>query len=715
MLSPLLLGLSYVTLHHYEGYNIRGITKCPDRLMGNFLPSSYHGMSKQTSRFYEFDNLQIDVCDRVLTRAGETIPLAPKAFDLLLFFMENRGRLLDKEKLLQSVWPGVFVEESNLTKNIFVLRQSLGENPAGKSYVRTFPRRGYRFDADVVERNLQPVEAPDRAPPRPPAPSETQNRAAIAGTRTHMRLLAGLGCAALLAAAAFLVSLKPRTERRVRSLAVVPFRMASPASNIYLPEAPAEALTLRLAQIRGLRVIAPQMAAHLGNLSDPQEVGRRLGVEGVITGSFRTEGGRLRASVQLIATRDGTVLWADDTLDERLENSESVRRLADSIVAGVRIGMAEHPDPPLKAAVGRGDVGEMLVRGRAHYVTAVRTADQAERDSAIRLFERVVAADPRSSDGHAWLALARLLFTLSLGEVEAAHAHARTALAIDPDHVLAWRAMIEFCQATGRVEEGLTYARRAVMRKPDDAEALALAGRAYYNAGMLQKSTSLLEQAVAKASEPEFSRFDLSLTYVFTHQNKRGLEILAPIVNTSPARWIAIFHHSDAGECGEAMALARTRPDVARSAFAGNYMIGIVAEQCGDRALARRIWSEDARRLEEALARADSPDGRSILALDYAELGQSTAVRDQVQRAQLLFPGHPYLLYYNGEAYAILGEWNLAVQYLNEAVAHGFLALHYIDHRQQPFYPLANLKDEPEFRAIRDTVASRVAALEKIY
>ena len=156
--------------------------------MGNFLPSSYHGMNKQTSRFYEFDNLQIDVGDRVLTRAGETIPLAPKAFDLLLFFVENRGRLLDKETLLQSVWPGVFVEESNLTKNIFVLRQCLGERPAGKSYIRTFPRRGYRFDADVVERNLQPVEAPDRAPPRLPAPSETQNRATIAGTRTPMRL-----------------------------------------------------------------------------------------------------------------------------------------------------------------------------------------------------------------------------------------------------------------------------------------------------------------------------------------------------------------------------------------------------------------------------------------------------------------------------------------------------------------------------------------------
>src|SRR5207248_4387701 len=93
-----------------------------------------------TKVFYVFGPFRVDTEDRLLTRDRQTVPLAPKTFDLLLFLVENCGRVLDKETLLSQVWPGVFVEESNLTKNIFLLRKCLGERPDGRPYIETFPK-----------------------------------------------------------------------------------------------------------------------------------------------------------------------------------------------------------------------------------------------------------------------------------------------------------------------------------------------------------------------------------------------------------------------------------------------------------------------------------------------------------------------------------------------------------------------------------------------
>ena len=71
----------------------------------------------------------------------------PKAFDLLLVLVENGGHLLVKEELMRLVWPDSFVEEANLSRNVFTLRKALGESEDGPEYIETVPKRGYRFVA----------------------------------------------------------------------------------------------------------------------------------------------------------------------------------------------------------------------------------------------------------------------------------------------------------------------------------------------------------------------------------------------------------------------------------------------------------------------------------------------------------------------------------------------------------------------------------------
>jgi DNA-binding winged helix-turn-helix (wHTH) protein len=91
----------------------------------------------------QFGPFLIDVRERVLLRDGQPVPVTPKAFDLLAALVEQPGKLISKEDLLEKVWPGTFVEESNLSYNVFALRKALGDTAENGQYIETVPKRGY--------------------------------------------------------------------------------------------------------------------------------------------------------------------------------------------------------------------------------------------------------------------------------------------------------------------------------------------------------------------------------------------------------------------------------------------------------------------------------------------------------------------------------------------------------------------------------------------
>ena len=98
---------------------------------------------------YRFGPFQLDVRERRLSRGADAIPLRLKVFDTLRVLVEHGGRLMTKQELLDAVWPGTIVEESNLNHNVSVLRKALGERATGQQYIETIPRVGYRFIAAV--------------------------------------------------------------------------------------------------------------------------------------------------------------------------------------------------------------------------------------------------------------------------------------------------------------------------------------------------------------------------------------------------------------------------------------------------------------------------------------------------------------------------------------------------------------------------------------
>ena len=112
-------------------------------------------MPPQEQVLYEFEGFVLDPARRLLTRDGAPVALPPKALATLLVLVEQHGRVVDKEELLQAVWPDAFITEATLTQNIFRLRKTLGEEAGDHRFIVTVPGRGYSFVADL--RRMEPL------------------------------------------------------------------------------------------------------------------------------------------------------------------------------------------------------------------------------------------------------------------------------------------------------------------------------------------------------------------------------------------------------------------------------------------------------------------------------------------------------------------------------------------------------------------------------
>src|ERR1700746_2168301 len=107
------------------------------------------GADKKVKHLYEFGAFRVDPEKELLLRGSETVPLTPKTFQILLVLVRHSNELVLKDDLMKMVWPDTFVEEANLSRNIFLLRKALGESPQDHQYIVTVPGRGYRFAEDV--------------------------------------------------------------------------------------------------------------------------------------------------------------------------------------------------------------------------------------------------------------------------------------------------------------------------------------------------------------------------------------------------------------------------------------------------------------------------------------------------------------------------------------------------------------------------------------
>ncbi len=376
---------------------------------------------------YEFGAFRLEPAEQRLISEGKLVPLPHRAFDVLVFLVERSGHLVTKEQLLEGLWPGLFVEESNIAQNVFLLRRALTNGASGHEYIETIPRRGYRFAVPVREIFDEPVRA------EPPSPvSEESTPDARPARRRGMRVAAlAVVCAGILAAIWLLKTTQaPRPIVGVRSIAVLPLKIMGSAEGAdYLGLGLADAVITRLGHLRGLRVRPTASIRSLdGPSQDPVAAGRALRVDAVLAGEVQRSAGHIRVTTQLIGVRDGAELWSEkfdvpagDLF--RIEDaiSEAVAEaLTSSLSAGeTRLVGRDRPTSP--------EAYETYLKGRFFWNQRTESGTRKARE----LFEQAIALDPNYAPAYAGLADALHYFPVPGSDPLRPRRLAEKALALD--------------------------------------------------------------------------------------------------------------------------------------------------------------------------------------------------------------------------------------------------------------------------------------------
>ncbi len=313
----------------------------------------------QIQKTYQLGEFELDPNKRLLKGAdGRAVHLARRPFLVLLYFVENRGRMVTRQELLDQFWDGRDVYDITLTKCVGAIRKALGEDPDRPRFIETRWAEGYRYIGPLEEIEVQPsgetkAETLETTPEESSAaharartePAEilpTRNIAhdhpwkAASDTRGRLRrriivfaALVSLISGGLLLAFV-LVFLRPAPAESlstVRSLAVLPLRNVPDDANFeYLSDGITENLISALSQIEDLKVISHGSVARFKHgEADPKEVGRQLGVGSILEGSVRRDGERVHVSVRLVKTEDGSVLWASETYERSISDLSTLQ------------------------------------------------------------------------------------------------------------------------------------------------------------------------------------------------------------------------------------------------------------------------------------------------------------------------------------------------------------------------------------------------------
>jgi TolB-like protein/DNA-binding winged helix-turn-helix (wHTH) protein/Tfp pilus assembly protein PilF len=487
-------------------------------------------MSEPPKPPFEFGPFSLEPGKRLLLRNGEAVPLAPKVLETLLALVEHRDRVLSKDELLDQIWGGASVEEGGLTRNVSILRKTLGERPDDHRFIVTVPGRGYKFVAAVNQATVD--DDPLVALPSHPV----QTGRAGAARAGRWLALAGLALLVLASAAYIFRPVAPPGRPSITSLAVLPLNnLSGDAAQDYFADGMTEALIGNLTPISALRVVSRTSAMRFkGARGSLPEIARELNVDAIIEGSVQRTRDRVRISVQLIHAPSDTHLWAReyerDLTDVLKLQGEVARAVAEEIRVQVtaeeraRMASAGTVDPTAHQDYLLGQyhlwklTEEDLARAIEHFERATRrdagyaaayaglshawwwrgvwgakTFKEIEAPSRASA-RQALALNPRLAEAH--VSMGRLRFGHDWDWTGAA-TDFRRALDIDPNNLSAHFFSAMLFMALGRFPESIAHIESAVQLDPLSSTVHSAFGRVLYRARKFEQAIPHLNQAIA--------------------------------------------------------------------------------------------------------------------------------------------------------------------------------------------------------------------------
>lgn len=498
----------------------------------------------------------------MLFRGQEPIPLPSKAFETLLILVDRSERVVLKDDLMKSLWPDTFVEEANLSQNIFVLRKALGETAQDARYIVTVPGRGYRFAQKVkhlVEgEDVLVVEGRSRSQVLNEESSLNPISALARGDR-RVRAVA-LVATALLLVAGFLAWRAFRPTARATPgrimLAVLPFQnLTGDPEQEYFADGLTDELITKLGRLHPAQLGVIARTSVMGyKHSDKRldQIGRELGVQYVLEGSVRRAGDRVRITAQLISVSDQSHLWADD-YDRKVQDVVTVQ---DDVAIAVARETQLKLDPAQQTDLARGrtinpEAYEAYLKGRFYWN---KRTEEGFRKS-VEYFETAIGKDPAYAQAYAGLADAYVLlggygFEAQGVAMPKAKAAALKALVIDDRLADAYTSLALISQQYDwNWKESEKDYKRAIELNPNYSVAHHWYGDGYLTAvGRIDEAIAELRQAQELDPLSLVIGTDLAKRLCFAGKYDEGIERFRKILEIDPDFVQAHYHLSEVYE-----------------------------------------------------------------------------------------------------------------------------------------------------------------------
>ena len=669
--------------------------------------------------FYEFGPFHLEPDERLLRNGEQSLALAPKYFDLLVFLVQNSGRLLTKDQIMQTVWSGSIVEEANLTVAISAIRKTRAEKESGVQYIETVPKKGYRFTADVREVEEPPTLSFLKLDPRQPdsrvqgnhgrdvpvssvkdpssipimtttaietrtSESETQRESTESpavvsrpyrDTHRYKRIAAlmlMLIMLAVLVGVTFHLRQAAHAPSLIqpRSLAILPLQnLKRDADSDFLGFSLADAVITRLDYVSALSV-RPSAAVqkYRNETIDIQKVGATLNVDTILAGSFLRDGDDLRITYQLIEVKSSKILGRG-TIDLKYDNLLRVQdNVAQQIVQKLQLNLSASEAERIKAQT------RIDPLAYEYYLRGVDLHGQHSFPLAIRMLEKSTEIDPNYASAWAYLGASYTSdAAFEFGgreQYQRAQAAYERALAIQPSELDAQIFLANLLVDTGRVEQAVPWLLDALKTNPNYAPAHWELGYAYRFAGMLDESLAECERArqldpLVKANGSVLN------TYLYLGQYENFLNSLPDPGDSSFLLFYRAF-----GEFHE-----RNMEQASRD-FERAYQ------------LQPSLYAQIGKALNEAIVHREA-NGLGIL----------HTVESRMKERGV---GDPEAVYKVAQAYAVLRDKVSALRSLRSSVESGFFSYPYLASD-----PLLNgLRDDPEFERILEAARQRHQAFK---
>lgn len=449
----------------------------------------------QNNYLYEFDGFTLNLEEKTLIQNGKPVSITPKVFLLLKVLVEDHGKIVEKEELMQKVWEDSFVEDSNLTYSIRQLRKILSDDFNEPKFIETVPRRGYRFicKIDQSEKAVTNLEAEINEKDNSVA---SPVKASLVAELLQKNVLIAIfiGASLFLVVGGF-VYRNSQTDNLSTSnssnkrLAVLPFKNLKPSEETdYLGFAFADTLNAKLTSMRTFKVFPSSLMA---NYRTPQDFLSEATAEFVVTGTYLKENGKLLVSSQVFNVSKKETLFQDsfELGEEQLSQTSEI--IARRLINELRL----RPQEISKYA----DMSEINPKAYNYFLKGIEQYSRFRIPESIENLEKAVAIEPNFSVAWDKLGTSYLLSASTLYGgtefYEKAEQAFRKSISIDEDYTLPHIHLADLLIETNQKEKAIEILQKVLEKEPENPNAWWEMSYAYRYAGKLEKSIEAGEKA----------------------------------------------------------------------------------------------------------------------------------------------------------------------------------------------------------------------------